>query len=214
MLKLARTRPEDGPDSATMFYINRGNIEALKNEAEVYKRLGKHDGIIKFFQATEYTIELLFANQGDLQEYIQQKPQPSEEWRLSWMLSLVDTYAYIHSRRVLLLDLRPANVLIHNNQLKVADFGKSHLFPMDTNTEALRLPTFTLQQELCHVGCALYSISLWKIYDYEEFAFGRLYKEFPDIDGILGETIIRKCLTEGYTSMEALKKDADIVFKR
>ncbi|EGD85263.2 serine/threonine protein kinase [Trichophyton rubrum D6] len=207
VLKRPKTFPEiHNPDIS---YINEANIICLANEANVYKRLGRHDGIIQCFQTSSYSIELAFANQGDLFTYMQNNPRPTEAVIVDWIRSLAETFAYIHSRRVVVEDIGLKNILVHNNCLKLVDFGNSLLLPMDTDMECFCIQDITPRLEVLHLGCVFYSLATWIEFKYDYIDPNHMLKpdQCPKTAGIIGESIILKCWTGGYASMESLKKD-------
>ncbi|KKZ65831.1 hypothetical protein EMCG_01216 [[Emmonsia] crescens] len=106
-----------------MAYINDMSIEALADEANIYRRLGQHVGIIQDFGIAEHTIELAFANQGDLWKYMERNPRPTDKVVVEWIQCLADVFTYIHSHRVVVNDIDLQNILIHNNHLKLSDLN-------------------------------------------------------------------------------------------
>ncbi|OJD24851.1 serine/threonine protein kinase [Blastomyces percursus] len=209
VLKRPKTYPEDGDlDTA---YTNQTNIDALTNEADIYRRLGQHEGILQCFQITEHSIELAFANQGDLMKYMENNAQPTEKVRAEWIRCLADAFAYVHSRRVVVDDIHTANILIHNNRPKLSDFNQSFLLPLDTDMEHFSANDTNPEIEILHLGCVFYSIAVWSKFKYDYFDHQRWPNEdeLPNTDGILGGMIIRKCWTRGYGSMELLRKDVE-----
>ena len=195
-----------GPDNTDFNWMNRS---ALKTEKEIYDRLGPHKGIIQCFEAQDERLVLAFAEQGSLSTYIQNNPEPPLHKRAKWIASLVDTFAYAHSCRVIVQDIDLQNILIHNEVLKLSDFGQSFILPQDTDMEAFCINDTTPQIEILHLGCILYSISTWIEYKYYYFDENRWPRpeELPEIDGILYASVIHKCWEGGYKSMEAVKKD-------
>ncbi|PGH21453.1 serine/threonine protein kinase [Polytolypa hystricis UAMH7299] len=201
VLKRPKTYPEEGnPDTA---YMNETNIDALVNEGNVYRRLGQHKGILQCFQITEHSIELAFANQGDLMKYIEQNPPPTDKLRLEWIRCLADAFAYVHSRRVVVDDIHTGNILIHNNRPQLSDFNQSFLLPLDTDMEHFSAHGTNPEIEILHLSCSKFK------YDYFDREHWPGLDELPSTDGILAETIIRKCWTKGYASMESPRKDVE-----
>ncbi|KKZ67384.1 hypothetical protein EMCG_06946 [[Emmonsia] crescens] len=208
VLKKPKIYPDHKPELAYSNFINRAE---LQNEKAVYERLGSHDGIIHCFKALDESIELAFANQGDLEKYIQTNSSPSRELRAKWIRSLADVFSYVHvhSRRVVLQDVALRNILVHNNSLKLCDFGDSSLLPLDTNMQQFCESGTTPQIEILYVGCVVYSIAVWQEFKYDYFkneCFPEA-EELPAMNSVLFASVIRKCWTRGYASMEALRKD-------
>ncbi|KAF1962102.1 hypothetical protein CC80DRAFT_400151, partial [Byssothecium circinans] len=176
---------------------------------EAYERLGSHDGIIQCFKALDESIELAFANQGDLSAYMQTNSLPSRELRAKWIRSLVDTFSYVHARRVLVQDIALRNVLVHDSSLKLADFGQALLLPLDTDMERFCENDTNSQIEILELGCLLYSIAVWQELKYDYFDTKRWPEagELPETDDILFASIVKKCWNGEYASMEELQKD-------
>lgn len=209
VIKIPKTYPEEG-DPYTA-YTNETNIEVLTNEAAIYRRLGQHEGILRCFQITEHSIELAFANQGDLMKYMDNNAQPTKEVQAAWIQCLADSFAYAHSCRVVVDDIHMGNILIHNNCPKLSDFNQSFLLPLDTNMECFSISGTNPEIEIFHLGCVLYSIVVWSKFKHDYFDYENWPNpdDLPNTDGILGGTIIRKCWTRGYSSMELLRKDVE-----
>jgi serine/threonine protein kinase len=206
VMKEPKIHPEKGANTA---YFNMVNRAEILNEIAVYERLGSHDGIIQCFKVRDGSIELAFASQGDLLSYMQMNPLPSRQFRAKWIQMLVDTFSYAHTRRVVVQDVTLRNVLVHNNSLKLSDFGESALLPLDTDMEHFCVNDTTPKIEILHLGCILYSIAIWREFKYDYFDTERWPEagELPATDDIPFASIIQKCWNGEYASMEALQRD-------
>ncbi|PGH01686.1 serine/threonine protein kinase [Helicocarpus griseus UAMH5409] len=206
VLKRPKIYPENDPDLAYSNFMNR---EEMRNEKAVYERLGSHEGIIHCYKALDDSIELAYANQGDLEKYMQKNPSPPQETKENWIRSLVDTFSYVHSCRVVHQDIALRNILLHNNSPKLCDFGESSILPLDADMERFCDCDTTPQVEMLYLGYVLYSILVWKElkYDYFENMCFPKPEELPETDGIVYGAIIRKCWAGEYASMEALRND-------
>ncbi|KAF2176765.1 kinase-like protein [Zopfia rhizophila CBS 207.26] len=190
-------------------YSNMVNRAEILNEKAVYERLGTHHGIIHCFKALDESIELAFANQGDLSTYMRANPLPSQKFRVKWIQVVVNAFSHAHARRVVIQDISLRNILVHENSLKLSDFGESSLLPLDTDMTRFCVNDTTPQIEILHLGCILYSIAAWKEFKYNYFEAERWPEvgELPVTDDILYASIIKKCWNGEYVSMEALLKD-------
>jgi serine/threonine protein kinase len=91
----------------------------MRNEMQVYKHLGDHDGIIQAtfnddIDATtpsEPVIVMPFMKNGDLQRYISRN-EPDEHLQVRWVRSLATTLAFCHSKHVLVADIGSRNCLL------------------------------------------------------------------------------------------------------
>jgi hypothetical protein len=210
VLKIPKTYPEEG--DPYIAHTNETNIHALTNEANVYRRLGQHEGILQYFRITEYSIELAFANQGDLMKYMEKNPPPTEKARVEWIRCLAEAFAYVHSRRVVVDDIHTGNILVHNDSPKLSDFNQSFLLPLDTDMECFSANGTNPEIEIFHLGCVFYSVAVWSKFKFDYFDHKRWPHpdELPNTDGILGGMIIRRCWMRGYASMELLRKDVEV----
>ncbi|KAH8695766.1 kinase-like domain-containing protein [Phaeosphaeriaceae sp. PMI808] len=200
------------PKTLNTAYSNMVNRAEILNEKAVYERLGNHDGIIQCFKALGESIELAFANQGDLSTYMQTSPLPSPKFRAKWIQLLVDTFSYAHARRVVVQDVALRNILVHDNSLKLSDFGEAFLLPLHTDMERFCVNDTTPQIEILHLGCILYSIAVWQEFKYNYFDTERWpeAEKLPATDNILFASVIKKCWNGEYASMEALQKDMHV----
>jgi serine/threonine protein kinase len=210
VLKAPKLYEEDLPWAVHSNWVNR--MELLREKA-VYERLGSHDGIIKCFKALDESIELAFANQGDLEHYVENNPPPPRPLRARWIRSLVDTFNYVHFCRVAVGDVALRNILVHDNSLKLCDFGESYLLPLETDMAQFSENRVTPQVEILFLGCVLYSIAVWKEFKYDYWETERWPEpgELPEMDGIVFASVISKCFNKEYCSMEALQKEVQAV---
>ncbi|PLB55784.1 hypothetical protein P170DRAFT_484905 [Aspergillus steynii IBT 23096] len=201
------------PDREDVEYMNEINQQTLANEIQVFERLGSYTGIIPYFQISQYGIELALA-QGDLESHLETYPECENSLKISWMLSLIKTFAYIHSHKVLVDDIALRNILIPDGQLKLADFGQSILLPLDIDMASANENDLNVQIEILHLSWVLYSIPSWHVHKYYFFSPENpdlCWPEpdsFPNVDDILWGRIIKKCWHGEYGSMENVKDEA------
>lgn len=194
-------------------YINGINQQVLEKEIRAFERLGSYKGIIPCFQTSQYGIELALA-QGDLESYLENYPEREDSFKITWILSLIETFSYIHSRKVFVDDIALRNILIMDEQLKLADFGQSILLPLDIDITSATENDLNAKIEILHLGWILYSISSWHVHKY--YFFGPENPDLrwpeadslPNVDNVLWGGIIRKCWGGGYASMDQLKREA------
>lgn len=206
VLKVPKIQGEGETHSDYYNFINRSEIQ---NEKAVYERLGGHDGIIQCFNAQNDTLELAFAEQGDLEDYIREKPIPSRQFRAGWIRSLVETFNYVHFRRVVVVDIGLRNILVQQDSLKLCDFGESCILPLDEDMSQFNANGISSRIEILHLGFILYSIAAWQEFKYEYFEEEGWPEatELPKTDEVLFARIIQKCWNGDYGSMEALQED-------
>ncbi|EAS27318.3 serine/threonine protein kinase [Coccidioides immitis RS] len=208
-----RYESEHYRDREEMEYVNEINQQTLQNEIQVFERLGNYKGIIPCFKTSQYGIELARA-QGDLESYLETSPEPEDSLKVNWMLSLVETFSYVHSCKVFVDDIALRNILIWDGQLRLADFGQSVLLPLDIDIASANDNDLNVQIEILHLGWVLYSLASWKVHKYYFFNPENpdlCWPEpdsFPNVDDVLCGRIIVKCWHGEYASMDHVKDEA------
>ncbi|RAH47524.1 uncharacterized protein BO95DRAFT_461903 [Aspergillus brunneoviolaceus CBS 621.78] len=178
--KAKRHHPGPTRDPEDTEYLNEINRETLKNEIDVFERLGRHQGIIPCYRTSQYGIELARA-QGDLESHLN---------------DLIESFAYIHFCKVFVDDVGLRNILVLNEELKVADFGQSFLLPRDADMGSITENDLNAKIEILHLGWVIYSIAAWQAHKYYFFNPENpdlcWPASFPDVEGVLCGPIIAK----------------------
>lgn len=118
---------------------NSRNLEGLKrafkNEIDIIKRLHSHPHLIQIYWSYTCgeTLGMLLtpvASDGDLKAYLQMvqtmdKPLTPEQYSILGRSfgCLASGLAFVHSHKVRHKDIKPANILIHEGQMIISDFG-------------------------------------------------------------------------------------------
>lgn len=198
------------PNAGDAAYMNEINQKTLENEIQVFKRLGNWEGIIPHFTISQYGIELARA-QADLETYIENSPEREDTLKVEWILSLIKAFSYIHSCKVFVDDIALRNVLIIDEQLKVADFGQSILLPLDSDIASANANDLNVRIEILHLGWILYSIASWRVHKYYFFDENPDLcwpTSLPNVDDVFFGKIIKKCWLGEYASMDHVKTEA------
>ena len=104
-------------------------VDDKSEEFALHTRLGSHPNIVNLLDTFETNahiyLVLEFCSQGDLYEAIRIGHGPLEtEHVRRFMLQLVDSVAYMHSKGVYHRDIKPENIfLTHDGAMKLGDFG-------------------------------------------------------------------------------------------
>ncbi|PYH34739.1 kinase-like protein [Aspergillus neoniger CBS 115656] len=141
--------------------------DMISTEKEIYERLGNHKGIIPYLGVHDQStgaIKLAYAQQGDLETYIGNHDKPSEAIRASWIQSIVETFWHIYSCKFLHQDVKPNNILVHNDSPKVADFGNAEIYALDADMEAIYMEELFPRVDILGIGCIIYSIAAWRAF--------------------------------------------------
>lgn len=186
--------------------------DMIINERLIYERLGNHNGVISYLGVHDQSsgaIKLAHAKQGDLEHYIQSCEAPSEGIRAIWIHSLMETFWYIYSRKVLHQDVKPSNILVENGSLRVVDFANAVMYGLDADMEEICARDPLSRVDILGLGCILYSIAAWRVFYYDYFEHERWpgLEDLPETRGLLYEDIINKCWRDSHGTLKLLYED-------
>ena len=120
---------------ANTYHAAAAEIEALVKLNHV--NVAKMEGLV--FEKNYTIIVMEYCNGGDLNQRLS---MPVDEIRkFEWIGQLFDAMIHLHSKGIVHRDLKPENVLVHNDVLKLTDFGISRYYKTDS-LEANNLSEF------------------------------------------------------------------------
>eukprot|EP00825_Cyclidium_porcatum_P016434 TRINITY_DN19469_c0_g1_i1.p2 TRINITY_DN19469_c0_g1~~TRINITY_DN19469_c0_g1_i1.p2 ORF type:complete len:209 (+),score=31.74 TRINITY_DN19469_c0_g1_i1:75-701(+) len=107
-------------------------IKQLRREAEIQQKFN-NPYILRLNYVGETINNVYFfldyCMDGDLQKYLMQhQPYLSESEALSIFEQISLAFQYLSADNICHRDLKPANIMIHNNLIKISDFGFSKVF--------------------------------------------------------------------------------------
>lgn len=189
---------------------NRSFRQTIDHERRVFERLEKHEGIIEFFGIYDKStgaLKLEYANEGDLADYIRLHPRPSKSDRAAMIRSLFAAFSYIYSRKVSLQDIKAENVLVSHGTLKFGDFGEAILHDLNVTIEEVYAQK-AFRLDLLGMGCIIYSVSAWEVFDYSYFERGSwpTEEDLPDTHHLMFKEVIEKCWYGAYKNIEDLER--------
>lgn len=104
--------------------------ELLENEIKVLKCCNCPN-IIRLYDLKKTTnnfyLIMEYCNEGDLSVYLKRTRTLSEREAVGFLLQILNGFRTLVAKKVLHRDFKLANILKHNGQLKIADFGFSKL---------------------------------------------------------------------------------------
>jgi len=107
-------------------------VEAFKKEFEVMTRL-RHPNLVRVYdfgadRTTEnYFIIMEYVDGVTLSDLLREQRQIGQQRALDIMVDLCRAVQFIHSRGILHRDLKPGNIMLTGEQVKVLDFGLADL---------------------------------------------------------------------------------------
>ncbi|UZO03641.1 uncharacterized protein OCT59_024045 [Rhizophagus irregularis] len=141
------------------FSFDKATIKELVHELELQREVAFHDNVINFYGITtqdqeiassgmtkNYLLVMQYADGGSLQNYLKGNFKNltwEDKYKLAYQLACA--VSCLHSEGIVHLDLYSSNILIHENKIKLADFGLSR-----------RIETLHKQQQLDLFGVIPY----------------------------------------------------------
>jgi serine/threonine protein kinase len=194
------------------------NIQAMRNEANIYTLLGPNDhiAICTSIGMTVDYVELAWAVHGTLEEYIKRHASClTNDFRLQKAREVIEAVQYIHLRGVIHSDLCLRQYLLYEDlHARLSDFAASgylkcdalgmenasHYMPRDPD-----LPN-TVQSDIFALGSTLYELMTGEIpyYGKSDNEIQSLYEEaiFPCTNEILCGDIILNSWRRNFSSSD------------
>ena len=197
--------------------------EFTANEIKTLNRI-KNPNVIRFIEmlktANNMYLVYEFCEGGTLEDLLQKKHHFSEVESLKVFQQLINAFKSIYKENILHRDLKPSNLLIHNNVVKIADFGfcKKVSGPQELTftmvgspiymaPEVLKGYPYNIKADIWSLGVVLYEM-LYGICPYEDKTLPALISQIdtkplifhPETNQISSntETLLRKMLTHDH----------------
>ncbi|CAK74960.1 unnamed protein product (macronuclear) [Paramecium tetraurelia] len=96
----------------------RHEIEILEqlNHQYIVKMYAHYETINNFYIVSEYC-------ETDILSIIKQKGKINEDLVIMYVLQIAEALLYLNQKQIIHRDIKPSNILIHNGEVRLADFG-------------------------------------------------------------------------------------------
>ncbi|CAD8178420.1 unnamed protein product [Paramecium pentaurelia] len=152
---------------------------SLKQQNEAYREAQimhtlNHPNIVSYYNSQlrkdKLNIFMEFC-EDDLYNYICRNPSPTENQVWQWTIQLLEGVEYLHSQKIMHRDIKPNNILMKSNVLKISDLGVSKSListqqlqttkvgtPLYLAPELIRNRPYDSKIDIWALGCVIYFI--------------------------------------------------------
>ncbi|CAB5386192.1 unnamed protein product [Rhizophagus irregularis] len=127
------------------------NMKEIVNEIRLMRKVNLHTNIIQFFGITkkknnvdsDYLFVLEYADSGTLRDYLKNNFDKLDwDIKLRFAIQITDAVSCIHHKNIVHRDLHSNNILVHKDNIKLADFdGKREIPVAGTPDEYVKIYT-------------------------------------------------------------------------
>ncbi|KAL4497508.1 hypothetical protein ABPG73_020605 [Tetrahymena malaccensis] len=151
--------------------------ELLENEIRVL-RTCNNENIIKLYDikktANNFYLMLEYCNEGDLMQYQKEKKYLTEDEAIEFLIQILNAFKTLVKNKIMHRDFKLANILKHNGNIKIADFGFAKLLGNDNLTSTMLGSPLNMAPEVLDGQDYNNKADIWSIGTvFYELLFGR-----------------------------------------
>lgn len=189
--------------------IINNNIQ-IKNEINILKKLN-HQNIVTLLDNyvinKQYYFIMEYCNNGNLKKYIDSCISEND---LKFMYEIIHGLHYLINKKIIHRDIKPTNIFIHNDTIKIGDFGFSKEItenlhntfcgsPLYMAPEVLKYEKYDSKADMWSLGITLYEL---------------LYKNHPFFDKNLSNNeLIKKIISDKNINIPKYENDLHLIIK-
>ncbi|KAL4502412.1 hypothetical protein ABPG72_011999 [Tetrahymena utriculariae] len=171
--------------------------DSMLNEINLLRRLD-HPNIVKFIDAKKtkdfmYLI-MEFCNEGSIEDLIVNQ-KVSENEVLDYFKQICKAFSELNNKNILHGDVKPSNILLHNSQCKLADFGVSKTIDKKSENTTMRGTPFFMAPQLLNNQPYTTKSDIWSL---GITLFFMLFKRLPWDEKVQKQHQLRQFITNEY----------------
>nr|pir hypothetical protein M176.9 - Caenorhabditis elegans [Caenorhabditis elegans] len=188
-------------------FLSKMKIKEMMNEARFIRNFN-HKNVVRLYGVAHdeqpLYILLELVKGGSLQDYMKQTKSVPLADRINFCLGAAKGLAYLHQNNCIHRDIAARNCLLHENEVKITDFGLSRAGPSYTTKTSCKIPIKWLAPETLATLSFSYATDVysWGVTCYEVFVDGA-----EPFEGVSNATIKADIMANNFYPMPSMTPD-------
>jgi serine/threonine-protein kinase ULK/ATG1 len=137
-----------------------------------------------FYKKKKLYLVLNYCNGGNLKSYIHSS---ETKYNKKYIYEIIDGFTYLYSKNILHRDIKPENILIHDNTIKICDFGLSKTMNLDSINHSICGTPNYIAPELYKFNIYNRASDMWSL---GVILYEIIHKEHPYVCKNYGDLIL------------------------